>query len=181
VSATSRRSVNDAPAATGAPSTKGRAVDAGLTPRRFYLIVAIAEAVTWTGLIAGMLLKYLGGIDFAVTITGTAHGIVFVTYAGTAIIVGLNQRWPLARIAFGVLTAIVPYATIPFDRWLDRRGHLDGAWRTERSDDPRDASWMDAAMRWFLARPALLAGAFVVAVAAIVAVLLLIGPPGGSR
>ena len=110
-----------------------------ITPRSFYRVVAIAEAVTWTLLIAGLLLKYvLDAGDLGVRIGGSIHGFVFLVYAATAVLVGVNQRWPLGLIAMGVVTAVIPYATIPFDRWLERNGRLEGGWRTTATDDPRD-------------------------------------------
>lgn len=165
------------------PATTSNA--SSLTPRRFYRIVAIAEAVTWTLLIAGLLMKYVfvGGElgDLGVRIGGTIHGFVFITYAATAVIVGLNQRWGIPLIMGGVATAIVPYATIPFDLWLERRGKLKGHWRTAATDDPRDSGWLDRLLRWFLARPIVLAVVFVVAVVALFATALTLGPPGGER
>jgi integral membrane protein len=161
------------------------ATPARLSPRRFYRVVAIAEAITWTLLIVGMLMKYVfvpGELgDLAVRVSGTIHGFVFITYAATAVIVGLNQRWPLGRIGFGILTAVVPYATIPFDRWLERRGHLDGGWRTEATDHPGDRVWIDRLLRWFLARPIVLAIVFVLAIVALFAIALTLGPPGGDH
>lgn len=152
----------------------------GLQPRLFYRIVAIAEAVTWTLLIAGMVLKYVLLIDTPFTFAaGFLHGLVFITYAGTVILVGVNQHWPVGRIAFGIVTAIVPYTTIPFDRWLEKRGHLDGDWRRAATDDPRDHTRVGGLLRWMLNHPVILVTVFVVAVAAIVALLLVIGPPGG--
>ena len=156
-----------------------------LTPRRFYRVVAVAEAITWTLLIFGLLLKYViapGEIgDLAVRIGGTVHGFVFVLYAATAVVVGLNQRWGIPLIIGGVATAVVPYATIPFDLWLERRGHLTGGWRTEATDDPRDSGWIDRLLRWFIARPILLAVVFVAAVIAVFVVALALGPPGGGE
>jgi integral membrane protein len=151
-----------------------------ITPRRFYRIVAIAEAVTWTLLIAGMLLKYVAQAgNLGVLIGGSLHGLVFVTYAGTALLVGVNQRWSVKLIAGAVLTAIVPYATIPFDRWLERRGLLEGEWRTTATEDPRDHTWVSRLLRWMLNHPAVLVTVFVTAVVVIVTVLLILGPPGG--
>src|SRR5690606_38621117 len=95
----------------------------------------------------------------------------------TAIVVGLNQRWPYGRIAFAVLTAIIPFATIPFDRWLEKRDYLEGSWRREATDDPRDAGLIDRMLRWFLRHPWLLIGGAVVAIVALFAVLLSLGPP----
>lgn len=151
-----------------------------ITPRQFYRIVAIAEAVTWTLLIAGMLLKYVAQAgNLGVLIGGSLHGLVFVTYAGTAVLVGVNQRWSVKLIAGAVVTAIVPYATIPFDRWLERRGLLEGDWRTVATDDPRDHTWVSRLLRWMLNHPVVLVTVFVAVVVVIVTVLLILGPPGG--
>ncbi|MEO6942681.1 MAG: DUF3817 domain-containing protein [Terrimesophilobacter sp.] len=151
-----------------------------LTPRVFYRIIAIAEAVTWTLLIAGMLLKYVAQAgNLGVLIGGSLHGLVFVTYAATAVLVGVNQHWPIKLIVGAVFTAIIPYATIPFDRWLERNNRLDGQWRTTATDDPRDHTWISRLLRWFLNHPMILITVFVVAVIAIVTVLLILGPPGG--
>src|SRR5699024_6417734 len=162
------------PAGADSPSPAGR-----ITPRSFYRVVAIAEAVTWTGLIAGMILKYGFDLPIAVLIAGSVHGLVFITYALTAGFVGVNQYWPLSRIAVAVATAVIPYVTIPFDRYLERRNLLDGDWRRTATDDPLDHTLARRLLRWFLARPVVLAAAFVVAVIVIMTALLIIGPPGG--
>jgi integral membrane protein len=151
-----------------------------VSPRLFYRTLAIAEAITWTGLITAMILKYgfdAGGLP--VLIAGSLHGLVFLTYAFTAVLVGVNQRWSIPLIILGVITAIVPYATVPFDIWADRTGRLDGPWRKETSDDPRDKHWIDSTMRWFLNHTAALVGIFVIGIAGIMTVLLIAGPPGG--
>ncbi|MCX7522951.1 DUF3817 domain-containing protein [Microbacterium sp. STN6] len=153
-----------------------------MTPRLFYRVLAIAEAVTWTLLIAGMLLKYVAGLgSLPVLIGGSIHGLVFITYALTAVLVGVNQRWRVPTIVLAVASAIVPYATIPFDVAMDRRGALDGEWHREASDDPRDQTWVRRLLRWFLTHPATLITLFVVAVIAIMTALLIVGPPGGWK
>ncbi|MFU8946734.1 DUF3817 domain-containing protein [Mycetocola zhadangensis] len=155
-----------------------------MSPRLFFRTLAIAEAVTWTLLILGLLMKYvwqLGELgDLGVRIGGTIHGFVFLAYGMTVVLVGLNQRWKIPSIVLGVVTAVVPYATIPFDVWADRTGRLDGEWRRAETDDPRDKTWIDRLLRWFLTHPVLLAVIFVVALVAIFATLLVIGPPGGG-
>lgn len=152
----------------------------GITPHKFFRVVAIAEAITWTLLIAGMLLKYVGGLGtLPVLIGGSIHGFVFITYALTAVLVGVNQRWSVKLIVGAVLTAIVPYATIPFDLWLDKHGKLAGEWHREATDDPRDHTWVRAVLRWFLRHPGILVTLFVVGIIVIMSAFLLIGPPGG--
>jgi integral membrane protein len=150
-----------------------------LNPKRLYRGLAFAEAVTWTILIAAMILKYAAGVEWAVLVGGSIHGFVFLAYAFAAVLVGVNQRWNLGRIAFAVLTAIVPYATVPFEAWLVRKGHLEGGWRLEAGDHPADESWVNRMLRWFLARPVLLTVVAVVGIAAVFSALLVIGPPGG--
>ncbi len=130
-----------------------------------------------------MLLKYVllpGELgDLAVRIGGFAHGFVFIAYVMTAVLVGVNQRWSLRLIAAAVGTAVVPYATIPFDRYLERRGRLDGDWRRTATGDPRDGSWVNVLLRVLLNRPILLGALFVVGLVSIMATLLVVGPPGG--
>lgn len=150
------------------------------TPKRLYLILSIAEACTWTLLIAGLILRATTGIDSTLfTVVGGLHGFVFLSYGATAILVAINQRWhPLVGV-LAVITAIVPYATIPFDVVQSRRGALNGDWRLTESDDPRDKNWFDRTVRWFLNRPGLLVLVVVVAIVLVFSILLLVGPPGG--
>ena len=153
-----------------------------MSPRLFYRILAVAEAVTWTLLIGGLLMKYVWDLgDVGVRVGGTVHGFVFLAYAMTAVLVGVNQRWSIPLIALGVVTAIVPYATIPFDLWADRSGRLDGPWRRTATDDPRDRNWVNRTLRWFLNHPGTLVTLFAVALGTIFATLLILGPPGGDR
>ncbi|MEX1079944.1 MAG: DUF3817 domain-containing protein [Homoserinimonas sp.] len=153
-----------------------------IAPRRLYRVVAVAEAVTWTLLIAGLLMKYvLDGGDLGVRIGGSIHGFVFLVYVATAVLVGVNQRWSVGLIATGVITAIVPYATIPFDRWLERNDRLEGPWKTTATDDPRDHTWIGRLLRWLLNHPVTLGVLFVVGVVVVFTVLLVLGPPGGQR
>jgi hypothetical protein len=78
-----------------------------------------------------------------------------------------------------VITAILPYATIPFELVQAKRGALEGPWRTQATDDPRDAKALDRLFRWFLARPVLLILVIVIAIIAVFSTLLILGPPGG--
>jgi integral membrane protein len=152
-----------------------------VSPKRLFRALALAEAVTWTILIVAMILKYVVGVEWAVLVGGSIHGFVFLAYAFAAVLVGVNQRWSVGLIAFAVVTAIVPYATIPFEVWLMRRGRLEGGWRHERTEHPADGSWVNRMLRWFLARPVLLTVLAVVGIAAVFTALLVIGPPGGRE
>jgi integral membrane protein len=152
-----------------------------VSPKRLFRALAFAEAVTWTILIVAMILKYAAGVESAVLVGGSIHGFVFLAYAFSAVLVGVNQRWSIGLIAFAVLTAIVPYATIPFEVWLIRLRRLEGDWRRAHTDHPADANWVNRMLRWFLARPVLLTVLAVIGIAAVFATLLVVGPPGGRE
>jgi integral membrane protein len=163
-------SATPSPAETAAPR-------ATLTPKKLYRIVAIAEAITWTLLITGLILRATAGLDIAVTIGGSIHGFVFLAYGATAVLTAINQRWSVGLSVLAVVTAVIPYATIPFDIWAHRTGKLEGDWRREATDDPRDQRWFDRLVRWMLNHPYLLAALILLAVVALFTVLLILGPP----
>jgi integral membrane protein len=149
------------------------------TPSSLFRVLAIAEAISWTLLIAGLVLRPALGLAIAVTIAGAIHGFVFLSYGATAVLVALNNRWRAWPIVVALVSAIVPYATVPAELWLARSGRLAGEWRTTEAADPADHRWYDGLLRWFLRRPWVLAALIVLAVAALFTALLLIGPPGG--
>lgn len=152
-----------------------------MSPQRLFRSLAIAEAITWTLLITGLILRATAGLDWAVVVGGSIHGFVFLAYAATVLLVGVNQRWSIGLMALGVVTAIVPYATVPFELWLVRRGRLEGDWRHEPTAHPADGNVVNRLLRWGLARPVLLTVVGVVGVAAVFTALLIVGPPGGRQ
>lgn len=149
------------------------------SPLNLFRVLAVAEAISWTLLIAGLILRATSDLAVAVTIGGGIHGFVFLSYGATAVLVAKNQRWRAWPATVAVASAIIPYATIPTELWLHRSGRLDGPWRLEATDDPRDGAWHDRLLRALLRRPWVLAVLVAAAVVAIFVVLLILGPPGG--
>lgn len=149
------------------------------SPLALFRTLAIAEAVSWTLLITGLILRATVDLPIAVTIGGGIHGFVFLSYGATAVLVAKNQRWHPVPTVVAIASAIVPYATIPTEIWLHRSGRLRGSWRLEAGPDPRDGAWHDRLMRALLRRPWILAVLVVVLVVAIFVALLIVGPPGG--
>ncbi|MGC0370265.1 DUF3817 domain-containing protein [Microbacterium sp. SLBN-111] len=150
------------------------------TPLTLFRTLAIAEAISWTLLIAGLILRATADLAVAVTIGGGIHGFVFLAYGATAVLVALNQRWGLGPAAVAIVSAVIPYATVPTEIWLQRTGRLRGAWRLDAGEDPRDQRPPDRLLRFFLRRPWVLGILILLAVALIFVVLLVVGPPGGK-
>lgn len=54
-----------------------------------------------------MVLKYAFHTEGWYTFTGgLVHGVVFISFAASAIVVGFNQRWPIRRVV--AVAALVP-------------------------------------------------------------------------
>ena len=149
----------------------------GPGPGRLFRGVAVAEAVTWALLLAGMFLKYVTQTtELGVRVFGMLHGVVFVTYCVTTVVVAVDQRWRAGRTLLGLVAAVPPFASVLFHRHAVRRDALAPAWRL--AGDPARTP-LELAVAWLLAHPmrGLLAGA--VGVAALTGVALLVGPPAG--
>lgn len=150
------------------------------TPAHLFRTLAIAEAITWTLLISAIIARAMGASGIVVSIGGGIHGFVFLAYAATALLVALHQRWHLGVAVLAVGSAVIPYATIPVDIWLHRSGRLQGVWRLDATDDPRDGRWYDRLVRWFLRHPWTLGILLAAGIIAAYVILLLVGPPGGK-
>lgn len=149
------------------------------TPLNLFRVLAVAEVVSWTLLITGLIVRATADLAIAVTVGGGIHGFIFLAYGATAVLVAKNQRWSIWPAVVAIASAIIPYATVPTEIWLHRTGRLSGPWRLQPTDDPRDRVWHDRLFRVLLRRPWLLAVLIAVLVAVIFTVLLLVGPPGG--
>jgi integral membrane protein len=147
-------------------------------PKSLFKFFAVAEMFTWALLITGLILRATVGIPAELfTLFGGTHGLTFLGYGVVAALVGVNQRWKLAKILTGIGLAIVPFATYPFERYLAKTKSLEGAWRTTESDNPRDKNWFDRLFRWFIARPLVLILVLTATVAILFFTLLMLGPP----
>ncbi len=148
-----------------------------MNPLRLFRRVAIAEAVTWSLLLVGMFLKYVTDTtEVGVRIGGMLHGVVFVAFCVTTVVVAIDQRWSVGRTLLGLASAVPPFFTVLFDVYAERRGWLATTWRLVAGPPERS---IDRPVAWLLRNPVrgLLAGA--VAVAALTGVALLVGPPAG--
>ncbi len=148
-----------------------------MSPDRLFRRVAVAEAITWALLLTGMFLKYVTETtEVGVQVFGMLHGVVFVAYCVTTVVVAVDQRWTFGRALAGLACAVPPFATILFDRAAQRRGWLDGSWRLV-AEEPRGR--VDAVVAWLVRNPlrGLLAG--LRAVAALTGLALVVGPPAG--
>ena len=92
---------------------------------RIFRVLAIAEAFSWAALLLGMVLKWITRTtELGVEIAGPIHGAFFIGYAIAALSLWAMLRWPFRVALLSGLSAVLPFATVWFERWAGRHGHL---------------------------------------------------------
>jgi len=86
----------------------------------------MAEAVSWVGLLVGMYFKYLGSprTEIGVKVFGMAHGLIFIAFMLTGLLVGIAARWRAGTWLLALLAGVVPLASVIFLIWADRTGRI---------------------------------------------------------
>ena len=146
-----------------------------ISPRVLFRSFAIAEMLTWAGLIAALILRAFDTANL-VPIAGGIHGFIFLCYSASTIFVWVNQRWRFQIGLTGLLLAIVPFATVPFEIVVDRKGLLTGEWRLAPGGEaPR--GFIEHVQAWVLRHVLLSIILLILLVAALFITLLWLGPP----
>ena len=95
------------------------------TVARAFRVVAVAEAVTWVLLLAGMFVKWvLATSELGVQLAGPVHGAVFLVYVAVTLLAWRVLRWSLATTFLALLASLPPLCTVWFERWAQRTGRL---------------------------------------------------------
>ena len=99
-----------------------------MTPRAAataFRIVAVAEALSWVGLLIGMYVKYVPETtELGVQIFGPIHGGIFVAYVVTSVVAAWVLRWSIGTTLLALAASVPPLASIVFERWASRGGRL---------------------------------------------------------
>src|SRR3954464_3951004 len=102
----------------------------GVNPRTAataFRIGAVAEALSWIGLLAGMYVKYVPETtELGVKIFGPIHGGIFVAYVVIALITARTLRWSPRTTVLALVCSIPPLATVWFERLATRNDRLPG-------------------------------------------------------
>lgn len=93
---------------------------------RVFVVAALLEALTWSGLLIGMFLKYVTKTtDIVVTVFGTLHGGAFLLYVLVTILAAVRLKWSWKITVLAIAGAIPPLVTIPLEIYLRRKGMLN--------------------------------------------------------
>lgn len=138
---------------------------------------AVAEAVTWAGLLAGMFLKYVTKTTEAgVQVFGMLHGVVFIGYVLVTLAVSVDQRWSRGRTLLGLACAVPPFLTLWFERYAVRHDLLAERWRLTATAPVGPA---ERVVAWLVRHPVRGVLAGLAGVAVLTGLALLFGPPAG--
>ena len=94
-----------------------------------FRLVAMAEAVSWVGLLIGMYFKYLGTprTEVGVKVFGMTHGLIFIAFVVAGLLVGIAFKWSAGTWSLALLASIVPLCSVIFLIWADRTGRMGAA------------------------------------------------------
>jgi integral membrane protein len=98
-----------------------------VTPRiaAVFRIVAVAEALSWLGLLAGMYVKYVPQTsEVGVQVFGPIHGGIFMAYVVVTLVASRVLRWTLPTTLLALVASVPPLATVVFERWASSTGRL---------------------------------------------------------
>jgi integral membrane protein len=102
---------------------------------RIFRGLAIAEAFSWAALLLGMVLKWVTRTtELGVEIAGPIHGAFFIGYAIATLSLWAMLRWPFGVAVLAGLSAVFPFATVWFERWAGRHGHLGAPGATSAAE-----------------------------------------------
>jgi len=104
----------------------------------WFRLIALAEAVSWVGLLVGMYFKYLGTprTEIGVKVFGMAHGLVFIAFVVTGLLVGIAYHWAARTWLLALLASTVPLASVIFLIWADRTGRIGPAEAVSAASQP---------------------------------------------
>jgi integral membrane protein len=92
----------------------------------WFRVIALAEAVSWVGLLIGMYFKYLGTprTEIGVKVFGMTHGLIFIAFVVAGLLVGIARKWAAGTWLLALLASIVPLCSVIFLIWADKNGRM---------------------------------------------------------
>ena len=90
---------------------------------RFLRVMGIADGISLLVLLLiAMPLKYFAGLPIVVTIVGSLHGAIFVTYVIASASVQLRIRWHIIYSLIAGVVAFIPFGNFIFDKYIKQAG-----------------------------------------------------------
>ncbi len=82
-------------------------------------LIGYAEGTSFLLLLGvAMPLKYMMDMPKAVLWVGLTHGILWLLYVGSLMVMYLARSWPVTWLLGGILASVLPFGPFVFDRKL---------------------------------------------------------------
>lgn len=84
---------------------------------RFFKIIATLEGISFLVLLLiAMPLKYAYDMPEYVRYVGMAHGMLFIAYIVLAVILKMEENWPVKKFLIICLASVIPFGTFYIER-----------------------------------------------------------------
>ncbi|MCM6778182.1 DUF3817 domain-containing protein [Nocardia sp. CDC159] len=88
-------------------------------------LFGVLEAVSWVLLLTGSVLKRLPDpITWPVMVFGMLHGVLFIMFVLSLLLAYREYEWPGKTLLLGLVSSVVPFTSLWFERWAGRSGQL---------------------------------------------------------
>jgi integral membrane protein len=91
-----------------------------------FRLAAFGEAIGWTLLIIGIVLRHATGSEIPVQIAGQLHGMIFFGYLVAALGLYPSLGWSRWRALFSLAASVPPYGTLLVEQYAAHRRHSGG-------------------------------------------------------
>lgn len=89
-----------------------------MTTLKALMFVTYAEAISWLGLLLGMILKYGFDDERGVSVMGPIHGTLFMLFVVLLLVTQHQERWPIGRTVLSFIESIPPFTGFLLGRRL---------------------------------------------------------------
>lgn len=104
-----------------------------MTALKALTIVTFAEAISWLGLLFGMVVKYGFDNERGVSVMGPIHGALFMVFVVLLLVTQHQERWPIRRTVLSFIESIPPFTGFLLGRRLLNDVRQDEASRVHTS------------------------------------------------
>lgn len=77
---------------------------------------ALAETISYLVLLVAVGVKYAADAPGGVSAAGPVHGVIFLAYAGLVLVYRDELGWDVARTAFALAAAVLPFGGLLVER-----------------------------------------------------------------
>jgi integral membrane protein len=92
---------------------------------RTFCLIALIEGISYLLLLGvAMPMKYFLDMPMAVTVTGWAHGVLFMAYGASLLVCWIKYRWSFTRVVGYFIASLLPILPFLIEKRLRKEYQL---------------------------------------------------------